>query len=267
MGIVYSVASVLRSLIFFWPFSAAMAGRELKSINKGAILGVAWLIIRPLFQVAVIVTLIAFIFKIRLGNETDAFDYALHILSGLVAWQALQRPLEEAPSLIRDRMEMIKQVIYPVETLPVTMLLQGALAPAVGMVIYLTLAAFAGKLAWTAVLLPVPVAILIVLVLGASWVMMIVGVVLKDLREFVSVVLGLLMYLSPVLLTEEIVGERMWGWVLLNPLAHVIIAFRDVLEGAFHAQSWIIFSAMAVFCFVVGSWVIHRMKTRINEYI
>ena len=267
MGIGDSFAAVIRSLVFFWPFSVAMAGRELKGINKGAILGVAWLVIRPLFQVAVIVTLISFIFKIRLGGGMDAFDYGLHILSGLAIWQALQRPLEEAPSLIRDRMEMIKQVIYPVETLPVTMLLQGALAPAVGMAIYLTLAALTEKLVWTTILLPIPIAFLAVLALGTSWVMMIVGVVFKDLREIVSVVLGLLMYLSPVLLTEEIVGERIWGWVLLNPLAHVIIAFRDVLEGTFHAQSWGIFLAMAVVCFVVGSWVIHRMKIRINEYI
>lgn len=267
MSVARSVAAVIGSLVRFWPFSVAMAARDLRSMNKGALLGVAWLVIKPLSQVVVIVTIVSFIFKLRLGEGTDGFDYPLHILSGLVVWQALQRTLEEAPSLIRARMDMLKQIVYPVETLPVTTLLQSAVGSAVGMTIYLVLAALAGKLSWTVILLPIPLVVLVLLSLGASWVMMIVGVIFKDLREIVSVALGLLMFLSPVLLSEAMVGEKVWGWVMLNPLAHVIIAFRDVFQGTFHPQSWAIFVTMAVFCFLAGAWVINRMKIQINEYL
>lgn len=267
VGIFRSAAVIVRSLVAHWRFAAAMAGRDLRARHKGALLGIAWLVIRPLFQVWVIVTVIAFVFKVRLGGGMDPTDYGLYVFSGLVAWQVLQRALEEAPSLIRDRMEIIKQIVYPVETLPVTTLLHDALAPAIGLAVYLALAAMVGQLSWSVVLLPLPAAVLFVLTLGASWLMMIVGIILKDLREIVSVVLGFLMYLSPVLLTEEMVGVQAWKWVLLNPFAHVIIAFRDVLTGAFHPLSWLIFAAMAAIAFVAGAWVISRAKTHINEYI
>ena len=90
---------------------------------------------------------------------------------------------------------------------------------------------------------------------------------LKDLREVVTIILGLLVYVSPVLLSEAMVGEKLWAVVMLNPLSHVIVCFRDVFQGEFHAASWALFVAMAGLAVVTGAWVIGRTKTLINEYI
>jgi lipopolysaccharide transport system permease protein len=261
------VASVSRSLIANWPFARAMAARDLKGLSKGAVLGYAWLILRPLIQVAAYVIIVTYVFGARLAPGAGPFDYALHVLSGLVAWQAIQRALEEAPSLIRDRMEVLKQVIYPVETLPVTAMLSSGLGPAIGLAVYLVIALAAGQLPWTAVLLPVPIALLVLLMLGLSYIFMIVGVLLKDLREIVSVFFSLMIYFSPVLASREMVGERIWSLMLLNPLAHVVICFRDVLRAEFHETSWAIFIAMTAIAFAIGAALINRTKLTINEYL
>lgn len=262
-----AVAAVSRSVVANWPFARAIAARDLKGMTRGAVLGLAWLVLRPLVQVAAYVVIVSFVFGARMGPGAGPFDYALHVLSGLVAWQAMQRTLEEAPSLIRDRMEVLKQVVYPVETLPVTAMLATGLGPAVGLGIYLVLALGAGQLPWTAVLLPIPIALLVLLMLGSSYIFMIAGVLLKDLREVVSVVLGLMIYFSPVIATKEMVGERIWALMLLNPLAHVVICFRDVLRAEFHAVSWIIFAACAVIAYALGAVLINRTKVTINEYL
>ncbi len=262
-----AVAAVSRSLIANWPFARAMAARDLKGLNKGAVLGFAWLVLRPLIQVAAYVVIVSYVFGARLGPQAGPFDYALYVLSGLVAWQAVQRTLEEAPSLIRDRMEILKQVIYPVETLPLTAMMGSGLGPAVGLVVYLVLALATGQLGWSALLLPVPLFLLLLLMLGLSYVFMIVGVLLKDLREIVSVVLGLMIYFSPVIASKEMVGERIWTLMLLNPLAHIVICFRDVLRSDFHPESWAIFAISAAVAFALGAVLIHRMKLAINEYL
>lgn len=261
------ISEVIRALVRNWSFSIAMASRDIKAVNKGAIFGISWLVIRPLIQVLVLVVIVTQIFKVRLGVASDANEYGLYVLSGIIIWQGLQRPLEEAPSLIRERMEILKQIIYPVITLPVTALIRGALAPGIGILIYIIIAGLSGKLSWTIVFLPLPTILLFLMALGASWLMMIVGVVLKDLREIVAVLLGMLMYLSPVLVSEEMVGKTIWGYLLLNPLAHIVIAFRDVLNGTFHGESWIIFVMLTVGCFTIGAVLINKMKIAINEYI
>jgi len=129
------------------------------------------------------------------------------------------------------------------------------------------LGACAGALHPAVVLLPVPLALLALLLLGLSWIFSIAGVLLKDLREVIAIVLGLLVYLSPVVLHESMVGERLWRLVLLNPLAHVVVCFRDVFQGDFHPLSWGLFLAMTALALGAGAWVMGRAKVLINEYI
>jgi len=262
-----AVTSVVYSMGSNLPFARAMAARDLKSQNKGSVLGLGWLVLRPLIHVVAYVMIVTYIFQVQFGSNAGPFAYALYILSGLIPWQAVQRSLEEAPSLVRDRMDLVKQVVYPIETLPVTSIVTSGVGPAVGMLIYIVLSLVSGQLSWTLLFLPVPIALLVALQLGMSWLFMIIGVVLKDLREIVSVVLALLVYFSPVLLTEDMVGRHLWDLVLLNPLAHVVICFRDVLQGTVHVTSWVVFSILAGAAFVVGAWIVQRAKITINEYL
>ena len=259
--------SIVRSLRVNWTFALAMAQRELKGSNKGAILGMAWLVLRPFVQVAAYVLIVSFIFGARLQPEGGRFDYAIYILAGLFGWQLLQRGLEDSTSLIRARIEVLKQVPYPIETLPVTSLLTTAIGPAVTLAVYILFAAIAGKLGWSILLLPLPLALLVMLLLGLSWMFMVVGVILKDLHDMIGLVLALAIYASPVILSESMVGPSLWRIILFNPLSHPVIAFRDVLQGGFHPESWAVFAVLATVSFIVGAWVVSRAKVVINEYI
>lgn len=244
-----------------------MAMRDMKGSGRGAILGYMWLIISPLVQTAAYVIIVSLIFNARLGPDSGPFDYALYALSGMVPWHIMTRTLQDSTSLIRDRMDLVKQVIYPIETLPLTSLLVSSVSSLVALTLYLGLSAYAGALKPTVILLPIALILLLMFLLGMSWIFSIAGVLFKDLREIVSIMLGLLVYFSPVLLSKSIVGEKLWGIILLNPLAHVVICFRDIFQAEFHPDSWTIFALMALMAFGIGSWVIRRTKVLINEYI
>jgi lipopolysaccharide transport system permease protein len=159
------------------------------------------------------------------------------------------------------------EVVYPIETLPVTTFLASAIGPGIVLLVYLVLATIGGKLSWTVLLLPVPLTLLLLLILGLSWIFMVVGVILKDLREIISVLLGLTIYLSPVLLSPTMVSPRIWDLILLNPMSHVIIAFRDVFDRTFHPISWAVFTLGVMAALGIGSVVITRARVTINEYI
>jgi lipopolysaccharide transport system permease protein len=262
-----AVVEVLRSLAGNAEFAGAMAARNLKSLTKGAVLGLAWLILRPFIQVAAYVVIIAYVFGVKLGSNASPLSYVLYVLSGMVFWQAVQQSLEQAPLLVRERMEVLQQVVYPIETLPLTALLVSWLGPGVGLAVYFVLAAAVGQLSWTILLLPLPLGLMVMLVLGISWLLMIAGVVLKDLREVISVVFSLMVYFSPVLLTEDMVGARFWKFILLNPFAHVVICFRDVLQGTWHATSWAVFAGLACLVFALGARIVLRTRVLINEYV
>jgi len=256
-------ASVLRNRELVWE----MAIRDLKGANKGALIGWGWLILSPLIQVSAYVFIVSYLFNMRPAQGSGPTEYAMYVLLGMAPWQFMARSLQEATSLIRDRIELVKQVIYPIETLPATSMIVSAAGPLVTLGIGLVIAAWLGKLGWTHLLLPVPVALLVLLVLGSAWIFSIAGIVLKDLREMVTIAVALLVFISPVVLTRDMVGDHLWSIILLNPLSHVIICFRDVFDGEFHATSWIVFVGMTAVATTLGRWVINRTKLLINEYI
>lgn len=258
---------LVRSLVQNRRLAWQSARHELRGLYKGTVLGMLWAGIRPLFQVAVYVVIIIFVFQVRSARYPGTFDYALYVLAGMVPWLVLSAVLQEAPMLVRNRMDLVKQVVFPIETLPLTSFLVHSMTLVVGFALYAALGLIDLTVHWTAVLLPLPVVLLALMLVGLSWFLMIAGVVFKDLGEIVAVLFTFLIFFSPVLLTADMVGETIWGLMMFNPFSHVILCFRDVLSGTFHPWSWLAFAGMTAASLALGGSVLGRTKLLINEYL
>jgi ABC-type polysaccharide/polyol phosphate export permease len=179
----------------------------------------------------------------------------------------MTKVIEESASVIRERQELLKQVIYAIESLPVTSMFVGGVSAAVSLMIFFALSIVTGAAKASWVLLPLPVALLGALLLGLAWLFSIVGVVVRDLRDVLSTLLGLSVYLSPVVLSRSIAGDDIWRLILYNPLSHVVICFRNIFYGQFDPFSWLLFGAMASGALLAGSIVMSRAKSMINEHL
>jgi lipopolysaccharide transport system permease protein len=175
--------------------------------------------------------------------------------------------LTEALSLIRNNKELIKQVIYLIETPPLTNLLFTSFGSIVSLGILLILMAVNGSLRLSLLILPIPFALLVVFVIGMGWTFSMAGVLIKDLREIINIALGLMVYASPVTLSRTITGGSIWVIITANPLSHLVIAFRDTFNGEFPPISWVVFENVSGGAFLVGDLAIREGKTLINEYI
>ena len=255
--------SIFENSEFVWE----MTKRELKELNKGAFLGWLWLFISPLIQVGAYVLIVSFVFKSRLEENAGPLDYAIYVLSGMIPWQIIMRSLQQAPMLIRGKTELVKQVIYPIETLPFNSIFVSSFGSLVSFGIFFVLMIITDNLKLSIICLPIPLLLLLIFLLGVSWMFSIIGVIIKDLREIVSIFLNLLVYVSPVIASETMIGPTAWKIILWNPLAHIVICFRDIFNSSFHPTSWLIFSGMSLVFFLIGGWMVTRTKVMINEYI
>jgi lipopolysaccharide transport system permease protein len=255
----------LHQFVLFRELVWEMTKRDLKMLHKGSVLGLSWLVMMPLIQVLAYVIIVSFIFG--RGAAESPLDYCLYLLAGMLPWQMLAKSLQEGPTLLTSRLEILKQVIYPVETFPVSSIAISAIGSLVSLVVYIVFAAGTNHLTWTLLLLPIPLLILVVFLLGASWILSVTGVIFKDLREVVTITMSLLIYFTPVIAKESVVGARVWQLILCNPLSHVVIAFHDVFFAEFHPWSWGIFLAMSLGVFLVGAYTFTCARIRINDYL
>src|SRR5262245_40820787 len=97
-----------------------MARRELSDRYAGQMFGLAWAIGHPLFLTGLFVFIFAVVFKQRVGGTRELpLDYTTYLLSGLVAWMSIQESLVKSCTAITSNTSLVKQVVFPLEVLPV----------------------------------------------------------------------------------------------------------------------------------------------------
>ena len=136
-----------------------LARRDLGSQFQGQALGSFWVIGHPLVLLLVYIFVFVVVFKIRAPATAGVpRDYTAYILAGLVPWLAIQQSLVRSANALLAQSNLVRQVVFPIEILPLNAVLVSMVAEIVGFIIIIvyTLIRF-GDLPWTYLLLPVAV--------------------------------------------------------------------------------------------------------------
>jgi lipopolysaccharide transport system permease protein len=198
--------------------------RELKLLYKRSFFGIGWTLIRPLLQLLVFY----FIFKTALALNVE--NYASFVLVGLLVWNWFTTALVEGTGVIVANPMLVRQPGFPVFILPIIVVL-------VGMIHFLSalpvLLIF--LLIERVVVQPIIVALPIIIVLqfcvtvSLIYLLAAVNVTFRDTKYTIDVLLRLLFFLTPVFYSLSNVPEQYRGWYLLNPMVHLLEAYRAVL--------------------------------------
>src|SRR5437899_6771859 len=133
----------------------SLTKRELAARYKGSALGILWAVLTPVVMIAIFTFIFAGIFKAKFGASSSQWDYALYLFCGLLPWNAFQESLQLSSNTIVAHANLVKRVVFPLETLPVSQTL-AAVANQMFGTVALILAAilFRGELHATVVFLP-----------------------------------------------------------------------------------------------------------------
>ncbi|MBD0325735.1 MAG: ABC transporter permease, partial [Pyrinomonadaceae bacterium] len=97
----------------------SLARRELAARYKGSVLGIIWAVLTPVVMIAIFTFIFAGIFGARFGEGGSAWDYALYLFCGLLPWTAFQESVQLSSTAIVSHSNLVKRVVFPLETLPV----------------------------------------------------------------------------------------------------------------------------------------------------
>ena len=170
---------------------------EFASRYHGAQLGVLWSLVSPLATLTVYTFVFSVVFKPSWagGGDGGVAGYALILFAGLSAFEVFAASLNRAPRILSENVNFIKKVLFPLEILPVGVILAAVLESLVSLaLVALGVLVTTGRLPATAFFAPLAYLPLTMLTLGMCWLLAPVGVFLKDLGNIVGVGVQLLFF-------------------------------------------------------------------------
>lgn len=205
--------------------------RELYERFKGSVAGWVWAVFAPLLSL-VTYTLV-FSGAVNLPNQTAAssrFDYALFIFGGLVAFNLFTEMAYRAPSLLQEYSHFIKLTMFPPEMLPIISTLRATVYSGIGLVLVLLAeVVLAGRLHWTALLLPLWLISLVALLIGMTWFLSALGSFTRDVSYAMMTIAPLLMFATPIFFAREELPQPIDFLIYLNIMTGYVEIVRDIV--------------------------------------
>lgn len=194
-------------------------------------MGVVWSFINPLFMLIIYTFVFSMVFKARWSVTSDSkTEFALILFSGLIVFNFFSECIGKAPSLILSNINYVKKVVFPLEVLPIVTVGSALVHAAINLFVWLiAYVIFIGTPPATIFLLPVIILPLMLITLGLSWFLASLGVYVRDVSQFIGMIVTVLMFLSPIFYPISSIPVEYQIFLKFNPLTPVLEQVRGVL--------------------------------------
>ena len=247
-----------------WRLLVVMVRREVLEAHSGQVLGGLWAVVHPLFLMGVYAFVFNLIFRARIGGTYDLpLDYTVYILSGLIPWMTFQQALNKGSLAVTSSGSLVKQVVFPVELLPMRSAISSLLVMAIGagfLILYVALKEH--RVLWTYLLLPGLVAVTAIAMIGMAFIVSALTVFVRDVRDFIQLFCVINVYMIPAVFLPGATPAPLKPIFYLNPFSYMVWCYQDVLYyGRLeHAWAWVVFVAFSVAVLAFGYRLFRRLK-------
>ena len=260
--------AAVQALVRYRALVRSLVSRELKARYRGSVLGFLWSFVNPLL----VLLTYTLVFTVILPNrQQDIQPYFLFLFCGILPWTWFQASLAESSGVIISSGNLIKKVLFPAEVLPTVTVLANLAHFLLGLPILLAFLAWKGRLAWTAVLLPLPIAVQLVLTVGLALFLSALTVHFRDIQNILTHVLHLWFFATPVIYSYAAIpeGSLLRRALRLNPMTHVMVTYQQVLfhGNVDHWRGLFLALLVGVGAFAAGAFLFDRLRDTLAEEV
>lgn len=257
----------LALLLRYRKILVAVTRVELGKRYSGSLLGKAWVVLYPILLLLMYLFVYVAIFQIRFPGS-GPMDYVIYVFCGLIPYIGFMEAATSGCVAIKQNINLIKNVMLPIELIPVRYVIMGMATQAVGLLMLLLLVIANGQPGWSLLALPLIFVLQLLWLIGLVWIISPLGVALPDTSHFVSLFVLFLMFVSPIGFRPDMVPEALRLTLYVNPIYYMAEAYRaSLIDG--YAVSWLtlaVYAAVCILTFVVGNRFFRRFKSVLVDY-
>jgi lipopolysaccharide transport system permease protein len=258
----------LRTLLRYRMLIQSLVARDLKARYRGSVLGFLWSFINPLLLM--LTYGIVFTYWLPVGKTEQTEPYFLFLFCGILPWSWFNASVLESSGVLMAGSNLIKKVLFPAEVLPVVNVLANLFHFLLGLPIILVCLVFYGRLTPTALLLPLPVLVQLVLTVGVCLFVAALTVHFRDVQNILGHLLHLWFWATPIIyFYADARGEALRPFLRWNPLTHVVFSYQQILfQGRFdHWRGLALAGLAALALFWLGARFFDRLRDTLAEEV
>lgn len=198
--------------------------KEIRGKYKGSWLGVLWTFLNPLLMLAVYAFVFPYILRVNVDN------YTIFMIVALIPWNFFTTAIQSGTGSVVANGNILKKVYFPREIIPISITTSQSVNFLITCIIMAVFIIFSG-VGFSAHVLLFPLLVLIqyILILGLTFILSALTVFVRDIDHFVSVILMLGFYATPIVYQGEMLPKKFQIFLKLNPMAQLVEAYRSIL--------------------------------------
>ncbi len=218
-----------------------LVSRHLRLLYKGSWLGLVYTLLNPIVQLVVF----SFVFSRVMAVEVSS--YPLFLCCGLLCWNGFSESLKMAAGSVAGAPSLIHQPGFPPFALPVIAVALGVVQFILSLLILVVLLIyFSPPLGWPVVALPLLIGIQTLLILALAFPLAALQIRYHDVKQLLVVALRFLFFLTPILYAVDRFPGNFHVYFAMNPLTHLIEAYRAIFMFGVWPDWTAIFGVAAV---------------------
>ncbi len=250
-----TVFSEVRELFRYRDLLKALIAKTVKSRYKRSVLGVAWTLLNPLVNMAVLAIAFSAVFR---GSVPH---YPVYILIGLTAWNFFSQSTAWAMGQFVWGGSLMKRVYVPPSVFAVACVGNGLLNVGFSLLPLVVIMLVSGQpfhATWW--FFPIALTVLAAFCLGVALFMQTLAVFFVDVVDMYQLMLQAWFFLTPIIYPRQVFPER-WAWVLrLNPMSPLVEMVRRPIYAGELPDAGTMLAALlwAAGALALGAWLFTR---------
>lgn len=220
----------LRTITSRWSLIRSMVMRDIRGRYAGSFGGAFWTILHPLLMMIAYWFVFGLVLRARFGDDDRPSNFVLYFLAGMLPWLAFSEAVGRAPSVVMEHASFVKKLVFPLEILPLNLVIAGLFSEFFGLLIFVGGLLITGRdITLTALWLPLILVPQVLFTTGMSWFLAGLGVIFRDLGQLMGFILTVWMFTTPIFYPETSLPQD-YLWVFdKNPIFVLVDSYRAVL--------------------------------------
>ena len=193
-------------------------------------LGLVWIVLYPLAQVAIYAFVLSVVMSAKLPGLDGAYAYPLFLTAGILGWSLFVEVVSRCLNLFIENGNLLKKMVFPRLALPAVVAGSALLNNFVLLLSVLVIFAVLGQVpGWSLVWLPLLTLLMLGLALGLRLALGMLNVFIRDIGQLVTIALQFGFWLTPIVYSIDLLPERARQLLFFNPLTAVVQGYQSVL--------------------------------------